>query len=241
MSDFTIIVPVFGETRALQFSAFYFGQLGVKPFYVLDSKKQGRRAEVERLLGCEVAIYENPGNYIEANFERLTDLSPTDWILRVDCDEVPNLAMLQHCAKFVSHPSSNICGFDRDDLVWREDHFERIKQPFWFIDTQFRLFNRKQVKFVKRIHTPGFHVSKWKFPLVPAWHGPLNARLYHLQRPFISQADKLEKMQRYDQAGQDPKFHAAMMKKDDEMRWTRFADAAFTSLFASWSKANPVT
>ena len=204
---FTIIVPVFEETDALVFSNFYFSKLGLQPIYALDSKRLSRRAEVEKLLNRTVAIYENPGNCIEASYQNLASLSPTDWLLRIDCDEVPNHAILQYCANFVTYPTDAYCGFDRDDLIWREGHVEKIKYAPLFVDTQFRLFNRSRVKFLSRIHAPGFHVPKWKLPFLPGWNAPRAARLYHLQRIFITPEQREEKLARYNAAGQNQQFN----------------------------------
>ena len=231
---FSIIIPVFEETDALAFSRYYFNSLGMNPIYALDSKRIQRRAEVEKLLHREVVIYDNPGACIEASYEKLADLSPSDWILRVDCDEVPNAEMLQHCAHFMARPSDTYCGFDRDDLIWRTDHFERLKYAPLFVDTQFRLFNRAKVKFLGRIHTPGFHVPKWKIPFVPKWNAPSRARLYHLQRVFMTTAHRAEKVARYDGAGQAGKFRDWLSRPDESFKWRAFDDEAFTWIFKQW-------
>ena len=236
---FTIIIPVFEETDALAFSNCYFNALGLVPIYALDSKRVHRRAEVEKMLGRTVAIYENPGNCIEANYHKLAKLSPTDWILRVDCDEVPNAAMLAHCTRFVANPTDAYCGFDRDDLLWRGDHFQRLQYAPFFVDTQFRLFNRTKVRFLTRIHTPGIHVPKWKIPFVPLWNAPRQARLYHLQRVFITPAQRAEKLVRYNSSGQEQKFNDWLSRPDDSFKWRAFHDQDFTRVFAQWKASQP--
>lgn len=234
MSAFTIIIPVFEETDALAFSNFYFNKLGLQPIYALDSKRISRRAEVERRIGREVAIYDNPGICIEASYQNLAALSPTEWLLRIDCDEIPNQTMLQHCARFTTSPADAYCGFDRDDLVWRETHFQRLKYAPLFVDTQFRLFNRIKVKFINRIHTPGFHVPKWNLPFLPGWNAPRIARLYHLQRVFITPQQRSEKLTRYNAAGQQQGFNNWLSRPDESFQWRSFDDAVFTELFAQW-------
>ena len=237
MATFAIIVPVFEETNALAFSNYYFNQLGLAPIFALDSKRLNRKAEVTTILGRPPAIYENPGNCIEASYDKLASLSPTDWILRVDCDEVPNKEMLQHCERFVSQPADAYCSFDRDDLLWRGDHFERLKYKPLFVDSQFRLFNRSKVRFQSRIHTPGFHVPKWKLPFLPGWNAPRNARLYHLQRTFITARQRAEKLSRYNGEGQQQTFNQWLGRPDESFKWRAFNDAGFTQMFADWKVA----
>lgn len=234
MNDFTIIVPIFEETNALAFSHYYFSGLGLSPIYALDSKRKDRNVEVAKIIGRPPAIYENPGNCIEAGYEKLSALSPTDWILRIDCDEVPNSEMLRHCAKFVGRPSDSYCGFDRDDLLWRDTHFERLKYKPFFVDSQFRLFNRSKVRFLPRIHTPGFHIPKWKVPFLPRWNAPAAARLYHLQRSFITAQQRAEKLSRYNNAGQKQIFNEWLARPDDSFKWRPFNDSAFTKIYAEW-------
>ena len=234
MNTYTIIIPVFEETAALLFSHAYFSSLGLVPIYALDSKKFSRRQEVEKLLGREVVVFENPGSCIESGYANLAALSPSDWILRVDCDEVPNAAMLQHCAKFVARPVDVYCGFDRDDLIWKGDHFEKLKYAPLFVDTQFRLFNRSKIKYVSRIHTPGFRVPKWKIPFVPIWNAPSRARLYHVQRVFITPQQRAEKLTRYNGAEQDQQFNDWLARPDESFTWRPFNDRQFTDLFARW-------
>ncbi len=234
---FSIMVPVFEETDALAFLNFYFSELAVEPIYALDSKRAHRRTEVETILGRCVVIYENPGNCIEASYQNLAALSPTPWVLRVDCDEVPNLAMLEYCRRFVQRPTDSYCGFDRDDLIWRGNHFERMQYAPLFVDTQFRLFNRAKVQFISRIHTPGFHVPKWKLPFLPAWNAPRAARIYHLQRVFITAQQRAEKLARYNAAGQQQQFNTWLARPDESFKWRSFNDEPFTRLFAQWKVA----
>lgn len=235
-ATYTIIVPIFEETEALAFANFYYQVLGVTPIFVLDSKRSTRRAEVEKLLGRTVTIYENPGNCIEASYAQLAGLSPTDWVLRIDCDEVPNTALLAHAAKFVNHPSDIYCAYDRDDLIWRESHFEKLKYKPLFVDSQFRLFDRRKVTFNHHIHTPGFKVPKWKIPFLPGWNAPRDARIYHLQRVFITQQQRTEKLTRYNAAGQNSTFDTWLSRPDDSFKWRSLDDSAFTKIFAQWKE-----
>jgi hypothetical protein len=232
--NFTVIVPIFEESDALSFVNFYFTKIGITPLYALDSKRISRRDEVEKILGREVAVYQNPGNCIEANYYHLAALSPTNWILRIDCDEVPNVAMLEHCARFISNPTDSYCGFDRDDLIWRGEHFKVMKYAPLFVDTQFRLFNRNKIKFLSRIHTPGFQVPKWKLPFFPFWNAPRAARIYHLQRVFITERQRSEKLVRYNNAGQGVKFNDWLARPDESFKWRQFHDDTLTTIFKNW-------
>lgn len=127
--DYTILIPVYDETTALAFSKFYFDSIGQRPLYVLDSKKAFRQKEVEEIVQQAVPIYSNSGQCIEAGYEQLVTQAPTDWIFRVDCDEIPTLEALAFCRDSIRRVRSGIGLFDRRQLRWHEGTLEEINWP----------------------------------------------------------------------------------------------------------------
>jgi hypothetical protein len=227
LTDFSILIPVFEETQALAFSRFYFDRLGVRPIYVLDSKRLQRREEVERIIGAEVQIYDNPGLVAESHFERFAALSPTDWVLRIDCDEAPTLAMLHHAGRFVARGKGFIKGYDRRQMRWHEDGFQAVRQ-YPYKDVQYRLFDRRRVKFVQKIHTPGYAIPLWQ-----AWPAPLSARFFHLQFVFETRDQRYQKEVRYRQAlGQDQ--NSDWIDPADDRSWIDMPDPLLTQAYRDW-------
>ncbi|WP_158810269.1 hypothetical protein [Beijerinckia sp. L45] len=194
---YTIQIPVFDEIDALKFSAFYFGCIGVEPRYVLDSKHAPAAKAALDSLGCEFGAFDNDKPFIENGYEKFAAASPTDWILRLDCDEIPSIALLEACTNLVSVDAQGIGGFERHQVLWRNnrllsaraDRFTPTNQRQW------RLFNRKRVQYNTAIHTPGIHVD------VPIFFPP-EACAYHLAWEFLSWDDRVRKAARYDDHGQ---------------------------------------
>lgn len=227
MPDYSILIPVFTETDALWFSKFYFDSLNLKPIYVLDSKRIDRRDEVERVIGREVLIYENPERYIEANFAKLAALSPTDWILRIDCDEVVSSALIAHAANFAKQGRGAIKGYDRRQLRWHEYHFQAEKR-FIQRDVQYRLFDRRKVEFLHRIHTPGYKVHPWQF--LPA---PRAARIFHLQFVFETVLDRKRKYEIYRKVENAQSFRDWFGITRGK-GWDTLEDPHLTSVYRAW-------
>ena len=228
MVDFTILVPVFEETRALAFSKFHFDRLGLRPIYVLDSKRIARRDEVERLLGREVLVYENPERFLEANFAKFTALSPTDWILRIDCDEAVTPALLEHARNYASGGRWAVKGYERRQLRWHEDGFQYVKRAF-HRDTQFRLCDRRKVRFTPKIHTPGFHV-----PRLLRSPAPTEARIYHLQFLFETPEQREKKGELYKSQGQPKSLDSFYTTPVEKFNWAPLDDADLTATYRAW-------
>ena len=211
LNNFTVLIPVFKETEALKFSKDYFSELGITPQYALDSKRKSRQAEVERCVGRAVPVFENPENCIEANFRRFAALSPTDWILRIDCDEVPSLAALSFANQFATNSNWKIAGFPRIECVPSGATLAADVTPGFQHFTkfpQYRLFNRKRVWFRSGIHTPGYYL-----PRIQKAEAPPQACLYHLEYVFTSEQERDEKQKRYEAAGQSGS------QNDDFRKW----------------------
>ncbi len=231
MTDYSIMVPVFAETDALTFSKFYFDSLNLKPIYVLDSKRIDRRDEVERIIGREVLIYDNPGLIAESNFEKFAALSPTDWILRIDCDEAISSALIEHVGAFVKRGKGSIKGYDRRQMRWHENGFEAQKR-FIQRDVQYRLFDRRKVKFVHEIHTPGYKVHPLQY--IPA---PRDARIFHLQFVFETAQQRQKKYEIYGTLEQAKTFGDWFSLHRRTVEWQPLDDAHLTSTYRAWREA----
>ena len=194
---FTIQIPVYNETTALAFSNFYFERLGLRPRYVLDVQ---RTPEAERMLtrlGHEPIYFENDRPFIENGYADFARSAPSDWILRLDCDEAPSPALIAFCREFVAQDNHAVAGFERHQVIWRDGGFltattERFSPA---AQRQWRLFNRQRVAFDPGIHTPGLVLQH-------TIAGPPDAAIYHLAWVFLSWEDRVSKAARYDAHGQ---------------------------------------
>ena len=228
---FTVQIPVFNETKALEFSIFYFDRLGVPARYVLDAQCTSETAATLRSLGREQCFFANDKPFIENGYENFAALSPTDWILRIDCDEVPSRELIDACCDFVRDNRYGVAGFERHQVLWRDnrlltataDRFAPSAQRQW------RLFNRKQVKFNQTIHTSGIQFEN-SVAMAP------EATLYHLLPGFLTWEDRLKKAARHDQYGQVPSNRTSQLFPIEDANWTELNAPFLLRVFSEWGR-----
>lgn len=226
--DITIQIPLFNETEALRFSKYYFDCIGETVRYVLDVKCAERTRMIVRELGIEEVYFENDKPFIENGYESFAEASPTDWILRVDCDELPTPEMLTF-ARSAHLADGHVVAFERHQVLWdgnqfiapAHDRFLSVNQR------QFRMFNRKHASFNQSIHTPGIHV-------VDTVNAPSEAALFHLSWIYLSWEERLAKADRYDSFGQPEHNRANQLFPLDYHKWMPVAPSVVSTVYATW-------
>lgn len=226
--DITIQIPLFNETDALRFSKFYFESIGEKVHYVMDRQCTAETRAIVRQLSIEEFYFENDKPFIENGYEAFAAASPTDWILRIDCDELPTPDALMF-ARYASIPDQAVGAFERYQVLWSGGKFiiplhERFAPSH---QRQFRLFNRRHVVFDRNIHTPGICIDQ-------AVDAPAGASLYHLSWIFLSWNDRLAKADRYDAHGQPEQNRANQLFSLDYEGWHPAPDNIVAQQYAEW-------
>jgi hypothetical protein len=225
---FTIQIPVFNETRALSFSSFYFDRLGIRPRYLLDTQRTSEAEIALRALGHEANFFFNDKPFIENGYEQFSAASPTDWILRLDCDEVPSQELIEYCRKYIETGNTGVVGFDRHQVIWRNNRlFTATTERFLPSQgRQWRLFNRHRVSFDRRIHTPGIHIDEHM-------SAPPQAAMYHLSWIFLDWNARLEKAARYN-LGQATEINRSWLIPINEIEWTNLNAPLLRDSFSRW-------
>jgi hypothetical protein len=226
---FEIMIPLYNETKALSFSDFYFNRLGVQPRYILDTQREEDTERILRLLRKDIVFFENDKFFIENGYQAFAEASPSDWILRIDCDEVPNRELIEFCRSFIEANGSSAVSFERHQVLWDDDRFLTATTERFMPQNsrQTRLFNRRRVSFNKSIHTPGILVGE----LLTA---PSEATLFHLSWIFLTWEDRLNKADRYDAYGQ-PEYNRQNQLFDIAKAELRTLDAPFlAATYKAW-------
>jgi hypothetical protein len=225
---FTGQIPIFNETRALGFSSFYFDYVGIRPRYLLDTQRTPDAEKVLRALGHEVKFFSNDKPFLENGYEQFVAASPTDWILRLDCDEVPSRELIEFCRDYVDSGNTDIAGFDRHQVIWRGNSLLTATTERFLPSQarQWRLFNRHYVSFDRRIHTPGIvlhdHIS-----------APPHAAMYHLSWFFLDWNERLEKAVRYN-LGQATAINGSWLVPPGEIEWGVLDAPVLRDAFRRW-------
>lgn len=227
---FTVQIPVFNETRTLDFSAFYFDRLGIQARYVLDVQRTPEAEATVLRLGREPLIFTNDKPFIESGYESFAAASPTDWILRLDCDEVPSRELIDACSTFVQQSQGGVAGFERHQILWQNNRFLTAAPTERFAPAkqrQWRLFNRKHVTFNRHIHTPGIHLEN-------PTEMPSAATIYHLSWVFLTWEDRLEKAARYDNHGQPSHNRENQLFPLEDVEWQELDAPFLRDTYAEW-------
>ena len=229
---FSILVPVYNETNALSFSMHYMREAGLSPIYVVDRKRPAATEALIAQAGVPRVFFDNDKPFIENGYESFVAQSPTDWVLRLDCDEVPNLDLLAYCRDFVEQQREGVAGFERHQLLWKGDRFltattDRFSPPH---QRQWRLFNRRTVQFNQQIHTAGIHLPTLAF-------APPQAEIYHLSWVFLTWQNRLAKAARYDDHGQPAVNRANQLFPLEEVSWQELDRPFLRDCYAEWALA----
>ncbi len=231
MRDVTILVPLYDETDALMFSKYYFDSLNVPVIYAIDQKCLPATRRLVQTLGVRAVEFQNSKPFIENGYEAFAAASPTDWIFRVDCDEVPTMEAVSFARK-VDVVDGCVVAFQRHQVVWRTSSFLRPQHDRFAPDyqKQYRLFNRRSASFDSTIHTPGISVG---CTIV----APPEAALYHLSWIFLSDKQRFEKVRRYDANGQRASNRENQLFPLDYPNWERLPRNQVDAIFQNWMQA----
>ena len=223
------MVPLFDETLAFQFSNYYFKRLGITPYYCFDEQGAIETAELVKASGHPLRSFKNDRPCIENGYQAFVEQSPTDWILRIDCDEVPSSGLLEWCAEYCKSGNVGAVRFERDQIAWRGSRLWISTHPN-FIPARngaLRLFHRGKVEYTTEIHTPGILTDQ-------EVSAPLEHRLYHLSWVFRTAEDLKKKSERYDLLGQKLINQVRASYPPDRGPFREFSDRWLTSVFRGW-------
>ena len=224
----TIQIPLFNETDALRFSKFYFDSIGESVRYVMDAQCSDRTKAIVRELDIEEVYFPNDKPFIENGYEAFAAAAPTDWIFRIDCDELPTPEALTF-ARTSEIPPDTVVSFERHQVIWDEGRFiSPVHESFNPLDQrQFRLFNRALASFDRNIHTPGIHIGT-------SVHAPSGATLFHLSWIFLSWEDRIAKADRYDAHGQPAYNRANQLFSLDHKVWNEAPPSVVQDVYFDW-------
>lgn len=228
MPDITILIPLYDETEALLFSKFYFDRINVPVVYAMDQKCSHVTRRLVETLGLRTVEFQNSKPFIENGYEAFAAASPTDWIFRIDCDEVPTTEAISF-ARELDVADDCVVAFWRHQVVWRTNSFLRPQHDRFAPDyqKQYRLFNRRTANFDSTIHTPGIRIDR-------AIVAPPQAALYHLSWIFLSEEQRSEKVARYDANGQRLSNRENQLFPLDYLRWESVQRNQVDVRFEEW-------
>jgi hypothetical protein len=219
-------------------SAHWFGalieayrELRIEPMVLLDaSSDDGTEALLKRNNIVYARVFpEFPR--VEAMIRLIPDHTDAEWVLRLDDDEFPSLALVRWINRRLHRVEASVVGLPRRWVRLGESgHCEYSNHQLlrWHeqrMDIQWRLFRPRRVQYQTDIHSAGFLVP----PGSPV--APESDFFVHFDWVIRSWRERKEKLARYDrqQSGSgyrfrdlylwetcDPEAHAFMRMETDE-------------------------
>jgi hypothetical protein len=163
-NDFKIIITTRDSARWLGYVLDWYQQHNLKPLFIVDSRTQDATRDLIEQYGFNYKEFLPRGDYPEAGMlEYGANQSDTDWILRLDDDELPNQSLIDW-VKDVGVKSKNQCWYiSRRELFFNKEKilYSRSigKYPLAEHPDKLhplaRLYHRKRVNFLEEIHTIG--------------------------------------------------------------------------------------
>lgn len=163
-NDYTIIITTRDSARWLGFVLDWYQQHKLEPLFIVDARTKDGTRNLIHQYGFNFKEFLPRGDYPEAGMlEFGAEQSETDWILRLDDDELPNQSLLDWVGE-IGIKSKNQCWY-----ISRRELFSKNNKIFYsrslgkyplaehpsVLHPVARLYNRKRVKFIEEIHTTG--------------------------------------------------------------------------------------
>lgn len=200
--EYSVMIPFTNDLDLLDIHTRWFEYLG-RPFKALiDSKFQDVDQAKLFLKNRKISdVFENPGKIIETGYESFVSCSETNWLLRLDSDEIAPKSLFDFLDKNLSGMNDDwIVGIPRFQIVMINKRFYCLMSDDFIPEKhiQYRFVNKFSRKFgMDAPHNPGFLFDETKKIIAP-----LNCGIYHLDFLVRSQATRELKSATYDSLGQ---------------------------------------
>ncbi|MCW2284825.1 glycosyltransferase involved in cell wall biosynthesis [Rhodoblastus acidophilus] len=192
----SIVIPTMNSQSYISIIADYYEGLGLNPYWFVDQKSADRTFDVLAARSQRVVAMHNDTAIIEAMVEKMSRAAPTDWVLRIDDDELPTAQLFAFARAVMQDGRFDALGFVRHQcgvtadgsLMAHSGHDPNVHR-------QYRLYRKDRVAYRSDVHTPGFHFDGLSVAHVGAEHC-----LIHLDWAIRSYAERKRKVMNYNQA-----------------------------------------
>ena len=196
---FSIIITTRDSSRWISELLEWYKKLSVAPIFIVDSRTVDNTREIISGYGYKYFDFTPKNDFPEAGMLRFgAEKSNSDWILRLDDDELPNRSLIDWVSK-IGVGSRNQCWFiNRRELLVSggEIYYSRSygKYPMpgypYQLHPMARLYNRSRIGFSEELHTTGLKELKL-FDFSPSENFIIH--LSCLVHPFSERVQKIRK------------------------------------------------
>ena len=190
----TIIVPTIDSASYIDILlGHYATELGLPVTVYVDSKTRDDTMAVAQRVSDKVFPIENGHSRVGEIVEAMSRQCRTPWVLRIDDDELPTVAMINFVRDVIQADAADACSFPRHECavspegkLLRHVAFDAGAQKQW------RLYKAGSVVYRTTGHTPNFHLDGLR--LLDA---PPEAAMIHLDWAVHDPERRLSKVERY--------------------------------------------
>ena len=193
----TIVVPTINSSAWISDIYDVYRNAGLDPLFAVDSRSNDDTEGVLKRLGARYVAVASASRRVESLLPAIATSSPTDWVLRIDDDELPSGALLRWLSE--ADLGSDIGAYAIPNCPLMLDDTKRLLHsrflafgPAADFDRHWRLFHRGRVQYTDKLHTPGVEVQNGA-------RAPDDAMLLHFDWILRSYDERLKKYDRYRQ------------------------------------------
>src|SRR3977135_1268703 len=194
--DLTVAIPTLNSGRYLDIILEYYRQGGIPvTVFVDDASTDDTLAVARRLAANAVTVRNARGFIVEGLVEQISRHCRTPWMLRIDDDELPTVAMMEFVQKAISEEGTAAYGFARHQCaVCRSGRLLDCIEISPLTHVQWRLYQPALMIYVHDLHTPGFVLGG----SLKTGHAPSEAKMIHLDWAVHTYDERKRKVERYD-------------------------------------------
>jgi hypothetical protein len=200
-NNYEIFIPTRDSSRWISHIIGYYKQYGLTPLFIVDARTIDDTRDLIADAGYSYLDYIPRGDFPEAGMIEFGAANCcSDWVLRLDDDELPSQKLLKW-TEDVGSKSSNQCWFiprrelyERDNEILYSRSIGKFPLPKFpsQLHPMARLFNKRSVKFKEEVHTTGFE------ELLLFNFSPAETFIIHLNCLVRSMSERLKKIYYYE-------------------------------------------
>jgi glycosyltransferase involved in cell wall biosynthesis len=194
IEDLTIAIPTLNSGRYLDIILQFYRDNDFPLTVFVDDRSDDNTFAVARRFGATVVSISNP-NYFVGLVERMSNQSRTKWMLRIDDDELPTLAMMEFVRKTIAEARAVAYAFQRYQCaVSTSGRLLNSVEISPVEHRQWRLYQPAKMNYISRGHTPGFECDGSQ----KESYAPSETSMIHLDWAVHSYEQRKRKVERYD-------------------------------------------
>jgi glycosyltransferase involved in cell wall biosynthesis len=194
--DLTIAIPTINSERYLDIILEFYRGHGFPVTVFVDDGSDDNTLAVAKRFAPTVVPLSNPCHFVvESLIEQMSERCRTKWMLRIDDDELPTLAMMQFVQQAISEDGAVAYAFPRKRCaVSGSGRLLRSTEISPVDHRQWRLYQPAKMNYVLRLHTAGFEVDGSRMES----QVPSEASMIHLDWAVHTYEFRKRKVERYD-------------------------------------------